>query len=99
MKKRNPSSGQNGQLVHWWLLIHSGRGLLIAIHWTNHYDGPIRSTEHQLDLFGTLVSAGAERCCAIHQPWQLAQLCVAKTIFLSQTVVRNYFKYQEEGKK
>jgi len=26
MKKRNPSSGQNGQLVHWWLLIHSGHG-------------------------------------------------------------------------
>ncbi len=26
MKKRNPSSGQNGQLVHWWLLIHSGLG-------------------------------------------------------------------------
>jgi hypothetical protein len=25
MKKHNPSSGQNGQLVHWWLLIHSGR--------------------------------------------------------------------------
>jgi hypothetical protein len=24
MKKRNPSSGQNGQVVHWWLLIHSG---------------------------------------------------------------------------
>jgi hypothetical protein len=24
IKKRNPSSGQNGQLVHWWLLIHSG---------------------------------------------------------------------------
>jgi hypothetical protein len=24
MKKRNPSSGQNSQLVHWWLLIHSG---------------------------------------------------------------------------
>ncbi len=24
MKKRNPSSGHNGQLVHWWLLIHSG---------------------------------------------------------------------------
>jgi hypothetical protein len=23
MKKRNPSVGQNGQLVHWWLLIHS----------------------------------------------------------------------------
>jgi hypothetical protein len=28
MKKRNPSSGQNGQLVHWWLLIHSGRGIV-----------------------------------------------------------------------
>ncbi len=25
MKKRNPSGGQNGQLVHWWLLIHSGQ--------------------------------------------------------------------------
>jgi hypothetical protein len=25
MKKCNPSGGQNGQLVHWWLLIHSGR--------------------------------------------------------------------------
>jgi hypothetical protein len=25
MKKRNPSSGQNGQLVHWWLPVHSGR--------------------------------------------------------------------------
>jgi hypothetical protein len=24
MKKHNPSSGQNGQLVHWWLLVHSG---------------------------------------------------------------------------
>jgi len=24
MRKRNPSSGQNGQLVHWWLLIQSG---------------------------------------------------------------------------
>jgi hypothetical protein len=25
MKKRKASSGQNGQLVHWWLLIHSGQ--------------------------------------------------------------------------
>jgi hypothetical protein len=25
MKKRSPSSGQNGQLVHWWLPVHSGR--------------------------------------------------------------------------
>jgi hypothetical protein len=24
MKKRSPFSGQNGQLVHWWLLVHSG---------------------------------------------------------------------------
>jgi hypothetical protein len=23
MKKHSPSSGQNGQLVHWWLLVHS----------------------------------------------------------------------------
>jgi hypothetical protein len=25
MKKRKASSGQNGQLVHWWLLVHSGQ--------------------------------------------------------------------------
>jgi hypothetical protein len=24
MKKRSPSYGQNGQLVHWWVLVHSG---------------------------------------------------------------------------
>jgi hypothetical protein len=24
MKKRSPSSEQNSQLVHWWLLVHSG---------------------------------------------------------------------------
>jgi hypothetical protein len=29
MKKRNPSSGQNGQLVHWWLLIHSGPTIVV----------------------------------------------------------------------
>jgi hypothetical protein len=41
MKKRNPSGGQNGQLVHWWLLFHSGRGgvalkacPVVAVKWT-----------------------------------------------------------------
>jgi len=29
MKKCTPSSGQNGQLVHWWLLVHSTRLHLI----------------------------------------------------------------------
>jgi len=24
MKKRSPSYGQNGQLVYWWVLVHSG---------------------------------------------------------------------------
>jgi hypothetical protein len=24
MKKRSPSSGQNSQLLHWWLLVRSG---------------------------------------------------------------------------
>jgi hypothetical protein len=38
MKKRSPSSGQNGQLVHWWLLVHSGpehlvRGERIDFFW------------------------------------------------------------------
>jgi hypothetical protein len=32
MKKRNPSSGQNSELVHWWLLIHFGpRAELIPV--------------------------------------------------------------------
>jgi hypothetical protein len=30
MKKRNPSGGQNGQLVHWWLLIHSALELVLC---------------------------------------------------------------------
>jgi len=31
MKKRSPSYGQNGQLVHWWLLVHSGPLLVLKI--------------------------------------------------------------------
>jgi hypothetical protein len=27
MKKCSPSHGQNGQLVHWWVLAHSGPAL------------------------------------------------------------------------
>jgi hypothetical protein len=30
MKKCNPSSGQNGQLVHWWVLIHSGPNIMVS---------------------------------------------------------------------
>jgi hypothetical protein len=33
MKKRNPSSGQNGQLVHWWVLIHSGPQIQALKKW------------------------------------------------------------------
>jgi hypothetical protein len=53
----------------------------------NHYDGPIRNTEQQLDhIYYTLFfSAGAQCCCIIYQLQQSAQLCEAKTIFLSQT--------------
>jgi hypothetical protein len=32
MKKRTPSSGQNGQLVHWWLLVHSAPHPEL-VHW------------------------------------------------------------------
>ncbi len=35
MKKRNPSDGQNGELVEWWVLVHSGPTLLIL-----HIGGP-----------------------------------------------------------
>jgi len=30
MKKRSPSSGQNDQLVHWWLVVHSGHNFDVA---------------------------------------------------------------------
>jgi len=32
MKKRSPSSGQNSQLAHWWLLVHSGRACISGFH-------------------------------------------------------------------
>jgi len=55
--------------------------------WTNHYDGPIRNTEQQLDhnyytLFLQVHSAAAAACTS---HGNLIQLCSAKTIFLSQT--------------
>jgi hypothetical protein len=45
-------------------------------------------------IFITLFFAGAQCCCAFHQPWQPAQLCKAKTIFLSQTVMCSIFFIQ-----
>jgi len=36
MKKRSPSSGQDSQLVHWWMLVHSGR-----IQWTERSIGAL----------------------------------------------------------
>ncbi len=35
MKKRNPSDGQNGQMVQWWVLVHSGPTLPVL-----HIGGP-----------------------------------------------------------
>jgi hypothetical protein len=31
MKKCNPSSGHNGQLVHWWMLVHFGPFVTTAL--------------------------------------------------------------------
>jgi hypothetical protein len=31
MKIHNPSYGQNGQLVHWWVLVHSKQKKKLAI--------------------------------------------------------------------
>jgi hypothetical protein len=42
MKKRNPSGEQNGQLVHWWLLIHSGPYIALWIF----SNGNIHQVEH-----------------------------------------------------
>jgi len=48
MKKRNPSSGQNGQLVHWWLLIHSGRSwVMIYNKKTNKPTKPSKRMLHR----------------------------------------------------
>jgi hypothetical protein len=35
-KTRSPSSGQNSQLVHWWLLVHSGPTYLVVASFANH---------------------------------------------------------------
>jgi hypothetical protein len=33
MKKCSPFHGQNGQLVHWWVLVHSGREKVDVWNW------------------------------------------------------------------
>jgi hypothetical protein len=70
-----------------------------GIQWTERPSGALVAAGSLWPIFITLFFSGAQRCCALYQPWQLAQLCLAKTIFLRQTVVRNYFKNQEEGKQ
>jgi hypothetical protein len=42
-------------------------------------------------MFSTLFCAGAQRCCAFHQPSQPQQLCGAKTILLTQTSIVGCF--------
>jgi hypothetical protein len=32
MEKCSPSHGQNGQLVHWWVLVHFGHTFLPSKH-------------------------------------------------------------------
>jgi hypothetical protein len=76
MKKRNPSSGQNGQLVHWWLLIHSGPRVPVLGKWNrrfsnwtcryqNHHPGTRKQNPKPpsslLVRFGFVVSPCAER--------------------------------------
>jgi hypothetical protein len=58
-----------------------GGGLLRANHLDDHYDGPIKNTQHQLDHILTLFSAGVHPCCAFHQPWQPVQLCRSQNHF------------------
>jgi hypothetical protein len=62
-----------------------GGGLVIG----NHLDRSVwyanqKQSSSQI-IFITLFSAGAQHCCAFHQPPQTVQLCWAKTIFLSET--------------
>jgi hypothetical protein len=45
MKKHSPSSGQNDQLVHWWLLIHFGR---VIPTFENIYTFAIFATNDQI---------------------------------------------------
>ncbi len=45
-------------------------------------------------IFITLFLAGAQRCCTFYQLQQPAQLCRAKTIFLSQISIRWIFFIQ-----
>ncbi len=56
MKKRNPSGGQNGQLVHWWLLIHSARKVTPGGQFH-----PIHEIPEREFLDGALVGAGSPK--------------------------------------
>jgi hypothetical protein len=52
LKKRNPSSGQNGQLVHWWLLVHSGPPTLgRAFHKLKHPQYHARGPAPKISTF------------------------------------------------
>jgi hypothetical protein len=45
MKKHSPSSGQNGQLVHWWLLIDFG---CVIPTFENIYTFTVLATNYQI---------------------------------------------------
>jgi hypothetical protein len=51
MKKRNPSTGQNGQLAHWWLLVQSGQRLGIIHNLQEEFGYRSRTTINFFIMF------------------------------------------------
>ncbi len=76
MKKHNPSDGQNGQLVQWWVLVHSGPTLPVFPHWWpwGSFASSFLSWTHSLALVHSgprTPSSPTFVAMRIHQPFSL----------------------------
>jgi hypothetical protein len=69
MKKCKASSGQNGQLVHWWLLVHSGPEYVIA-------DSKIYCEKVKMCQFSSGNCFFCTNSCSL--PWCATQLYTSK---------------------
>jgi len=76
-----------------------GGGLLIANQWTNHYDGPIRNTEQQLDhIYYTLLFKCTALLCALPTMATCA-IMPSQNHFPQANSSEKLFQKPEEGKQ
>jgi hypothetical protein len=80
MKKYSPSSGQNNQLMHWWLLVHSG---LMIIQMISQKTKNYNSWATNNKLFYTWI-VGPKRSRTIGLSLKVMLFLVPSLTFLSQ---------------